>query len=171
MRKRVIAGVVAVAVVAGLYLFFKPKANDEGPIIVKNGSMTVETGGTWADNGATWRNDTGQQHHNELWVMVRRVDGQVCEDSGRPVHIDYSDTALQANFNVTGGSDPRTVLAPKGGFTRESSQRLRHGSQGDGGYITGVRVGSTALNCGLTATNLQVICIWSTPSGNPAECR
>jgi hypothetical protein len=145
---------------------FKLKAEDEGPIIVKNGSMTIDTDGTnaaWQDDGGAWSNETGKDHRGDLWVRVDLTDGTMCRPTnpGHPVQIEYSISGFRPIFNVV-GNPARTKVSPKGQLDRETNQRLRHGS-GDGGYITGVRINGTPLSCDITRDNLKAINICSSP--------
>ena len=96
---------------------FRGKAEDEGPIIVKNGSMTVDTvDGQWNDDG-DWSNDTtNAQHGGDLWVLVIYNDGSFCPASGNPatpapaqghpLHIEYSEPGFKPKFNVVGNNLP-----------------------------------------------------------------
>jgi hypothetical protein len=143
---------------------FRGKAEDEGPIIVKNGSMTIETddpNAAWQDEGGVWSNETGKDHRRNLWVRVDLTDGTMCRATGpgHPVQIEYSIAGFQPIFNVV-GNPARTKVSPKGQLDRETNQRLRHG---DGGHITGVRINGTLLTCNITRDNLKAINICSSP--------
>ena len=73
---------------------FKIKAEDEGPIIVKNGSMTIDTDGAnaaWRDDGGAWSNETGKDHRGDLWVRVDLTDGTMC----RPTNPDTRYKSIQ----------------------------------------------------------------------------
>lgn len=146
----------------------KSRSQDEGPIIVGNGSMTIDTDGQWEDDGGAWKNVTGKDNKNELWVRVDLTDGTTCKGSGHPVHVEYSAGGFKATFNVA-GNPPQTNVAPKGQLNRLTNQRLQHGSSGDGGYINLVRVNNTALNCSITQNNLKSVNICSSP--DVSECK
>jgi hypothetical protein len=162
MKKALVVGLTVAALAVAAYVISKKLSDDEAPIIVKNGSMTVDTvDGRWEEDGGSWRNETGKQHGNELWVKVVLTNSTTCRGSGHPVVIDYSAAGFQAIFNVTGGKTPRTIVAPRAQLNLETSQRLRHGAAGDGGYITGVRIGGNPLQCGITQSNLDAIHICS----------
>ena len=166
-KKKVIAAAVVVVAVA-VVIFIVTSSDDEAPIRVKNGSMTIETDGTWQEEAGNWSNETDKDHHNELWVRVDLTDGTKCKGNGHPVQVEYSAAGFKAIFNPA-GNPARTKVAPKAGLDRETNQRLRHGSSGDGGYITGVRINGTLLSCNITQNNLSVINICS--SGSVADCQ
>jgi hypothetical protein len=160
-KNLLIGGIVVVVVVAAV-VYFLTKADEEGPIIVKNGSMYVEiASGSWGDGGAHWVYESGQNHGGDLWVKVT-TNSQSCTGTGRPVQVTYSEAAFQTTFNVAAG---RTIVAPKNGFTL-NGQRLTHEGPG---YITGVRIGGNDLSCGMTSTNLVEINICS--SGSVGACQ
>ena len=167
------AGIVVVAPSA-VAAFWLLGADEEAPIIVKNGSMTVETASPaeWADSGGQWTHDSKKTHGGELWVKILVTNGPPCTGSGHPVHVDFSQAGFQANFNVAGNGSStapyRTVVTPRGQLDKESPIRLRHGTAGTG-YITGVKIGSNDLNCGITQANLNYIAICSSP--NVDECQ
>lgn len=160
MRKIVVATAVVVAVVVVWWVV--TGSEDEAPIRVRNGSMTIETDGEWMEDGGAWSNETGKKEHKgDLWVRVDRMDGTtICKGTGRPVQIEYSAGGFNALFNVV-GNPPRTKVSPKGQLTKETPKLLRHGSTG--GYITGVRINGTVLQCDITQNNLKVINICSSP--------
>ena len=166
-KKKVIAAAVVVVAVA-IVIFIVTSSDDEAPIRVKNGSMTIDTDGTWQEEGGGWSNETGKDHHNELWVRVDLTDGNTCKGNGHPVHIEYSVAGFKAILNPA-GNPVRTKVAPRAGLDLETNQRLRHGNSGDGGYITGVRINGTLLSCNITQNNLRVINICS--SGSVADCQ
>ncbi len=172
MQKNVKYAVAAVTLIVVAVVIWKivKGSEDEGPIIVKNGSITIETDGEWREDGGSWSNEPGKGkgHRGDLWVRVNLTNDNPCRGSGRPVHIEYSAGGFQANFNVV-GNPPRTKVSPKGQLNRESNQLLRHGSQNDGGYITGVKINGTTLTCPITQTNLEAIYICS--SADASACQ
>jgi len=168
MRKKIVVGAAVVAIVVAGVIIWKiiKGSEDEGPIIVKNGSMTIDTDGVWQDDGGAWSNETGKEHRNELWVRVNLTNGTTCPGSGHPVHVEYSEGGFKAIFNMA-GNPVRTKVSPKGQLSLDGAQRLRHGASG--GYITAVRINGTELTCGITQTNLDSINICS--SENDPRCR
>lgn len=147
--------------------------DDEAPIIVRNGSMHIETtDGNWTQEGSDWSNETpaGKVHDNDLWVAVVSTTGSKCTAPapGHPVIIRYSAPGVQAHFNP-GGNPIRTKVKLTGQWNRDDDHRLSHGSAGDGGHISEVRVGGTLLACDLTASNLRAINICS--SADVTACR
>lgn len=171
MRK-VLFVVVALAITAFACSKSKIKADDEGPIIVKNGSMTVDTTdntGKWSEDQGEWSQETtGKTHHGDLWVLVIYNDGTFCPavgtpaqpapKQGTPVKIEYSESNFNPMFKLNGNRDKTRVS--KQDLAKESDQRLRHGQQGDGGYITHVK----DLDCDITKENLNQIKICSSES-------
>jgi hypothetical protein len=162
---KVALAVTAVIVVA-VVVYQVVKTDEEPPIIVKNGSMIVD-GEAWSDETAHWRHASGgSQNDNELWVLIRLKNGTTCGPAqGRPVHVEYHEpngSTFIATINLA-GSDPRMIVAPKGGFEKDSTNArlLRHATDKDGGYITGVRVNKTAVSCDITQDNLDYIRICS----------
>ena len=146
-------------------------SQDEGPIIVQNGSMVIVTASDaeWQDDsGGAWTNETGKDHRGELWVRVDLTDGTPCMGSGHPVQVDYSVGGFKAMFNVV-GNPARTKVSPKGQLEKETNQRLRHGTAGDGGYVTGVKINGQDLTCNITRDNLVSINICS--SQDDTKCR
>lgn len=166
--KRVAAAVIVVVGAVIVWLVVTG-SEDEAPIIVKNGSMTIETGGEWQEDGGTWSHESGKGHQNNLWVRVDLTNGATCKGTGHPVRVDYSIQGFQAIFTVAGGSTPKTKVAPRAGLNRETPKRLRHGSQGDGGHITAVRIGANQLSCDITQNTLSAINICS--SANVPACQ
>jgi hypothetical protein len=137
------------------------KSQDEGPIIVQNGSMTVDTteGGKWQGGVGVWKNVTGKDHKGDLWVRIDLKGGTSCKGSasGHPVHVKSS-----AGFNTTiNVAAKQTVVAPRGGFTREMSDtRLRHAGSG---HITSVDIKGKPITCNITEDNLVSVNICSSP--------
>lgn len=181
MRRPMFCGVGAIATVGvvgfmaiGLVGCSKGFSNDdEAPIIVRNGSMHIETtDGTWTAEGSDWSNGTpsNKVHRNDLWVAVVSTTGAKCiaPAPGHPVIIRYSDPAVQAHFNP-GGNPVRTKVKLTGQWNRDDDHRLSHGTAGDGGHITEVRIGGTLLACDLTASSLSAINICS--ASTRAECK
>ena len=167
MQKKAVYAAVGVAiVVVAIVIWITTVSEDEGPIIVKNGSMVIDTDGAWQEDGGAWSNETGKDHKGDLWVRVNLQGGTKCAGSGRPVHVEYSVGGFNAIFNVA-GNPARTKVSPKGQLVADGAQRLRHGAAG--GYITGVRIGGTALSCGITQNNLEAINICS--SRDVTDCQ
>jgi len=149
------------------------KSQDEGPIIVQNGSMTIDTrDGEWQAAGGGWKNVTGKDFENkkELWVRVDLKDG-TCKGSGHPVQVEYSVGGFKAIFSIAGGKKPQTIASPRGRgkLERETGQRLRHGKSGDGGYIERVKISGTTFSCNITEDNLKAVNICSSP--DVSECK
>src|SRR3954463_10234544 len=106
MRGKVIfrvAAVVIVLAVVALVLLRIRASQDEGPIIVGNGSIDIQTvDGQWQDGNSEWINQTsGTVNSGELWVKVTSSTG-TCRASGKPVHIDYSVPGNQVTFTTSG---------------------------------------------------------------------
>ena len=161
---------LAIAAIVGyvIYKRFSGFANDEAPIIVKNGSMTVEIRqGAWVNGGTHWGHVTGNQSDDDLWVQIDLTSGPCPVISGNQVHIDYSGGGPQTTFHA---SNTGTRLTPRSEFAQETPDRLRRGSSDDGGHITGVRAGSQQ-GCQITQQTLRVICIWTNPDFDPARCQ
>ena len=114
MRKKlyVTGAVIVIAVVAIIWQRIK-SSEDEGPIIVKNGSIEIETvGGEWKDGNSEWINQTtGAMNANDLWVKVTSSTG-TCRASGKPVHIQYSQPSVHVVF--TSGFARDTARHPSG---------------------------------------------------------
>jgi hypothetical protein len=175
MRSVVFVIITLVLIAAAGCRYFKIKVEDEGPIIVKNGSMTVDTDdpkAKWTEeNGQDqWSNETGKEHHNDLWVLVVLNDNTKCGPlQGKPVQIDYSDASFNPQFKVV-GNPPRTKVTPSSKFILETDQRLRHrkaNDDNDGEYITGVKVQGQTLQCDYTKLKAIYIC----SSGDVADCK
>jgi len=166
MRRVVIVIVVLVFIVStGCRRRF---AEDEGPIIVKNGSMTVDTDAKWTDDTNQWSNETDKNHHGELYVRVDLTDGNKCTGSGHPVHIETNESSFTAKFNVV-GNPSRTKVTPKNDFTQQSDQRLKHDDSGTATYITKVKINGSDLSCNITKDNLVAVSICSSP--DVAACK
>jgi len=153
--------------------WLKIKSQDEGPIIVQNGSMNIDTANDaeWTGENGQWSNETGKDHGGDLWVWVylKGSTDPACSGQGTPVEIDYSEGGFKAKFDVVGNNPPRTKASPKGQLDMKSKQRLVHG-EGDNGYITGVEIHNQPLmNCTITSTNLTSIHICST--GDQQKCK
>ena len=142
------------------------KAEDEGPIIVRNGSLTVDTSDTsakWTDDGDWSHETTDKMHHGDLWVLVLLKDGSKCPASGQPeqgspVQIDYSEAGFKAMFKVVGNNPPRTKVSPKNDFRKASDQQIVH----DGtGHVTGIKINGHDLSCAGIDTQLDQIKICS----------
>jgi hypothetical protein len=155
-------------------LFFG--SDEEAPIIVKNGSMHLITEDKWVENGTTsWSNETPSDkiHRDQFWVKVMLTDNTECTDIGKPVMITYSDTAFHALFTpgpAVNPNDRRTQVTPPKPKLElvdvNNPTDLRHGADGDGNYITGVKVGGGQPLCGdLTKEKLKEVRICS--SDNP----
>lgn len=165
-----VIGLLVFIVSAGCRLF-QIKAEDEGPIIVKNGTMTVDTKddtGEWNDDG-DWSHDTnGKIHGGKLWVLViyknasfcPAVSSQPVPKEGDKVDVNYSDGNFKAKFKVVGNNPPRTKVA-KNDLVKKTDQRLQHGQDGDGGFITSVDIDNQPLDCQITKDNLDQIKICS----------
>jgi hypothetical protein len=179
MRKVVFVTIALVLIAAAGCRYFRIKVEDEGPIIVKNGSMTVDTAddtGQWNDDG-DWSNDTtGKQHGGDLWVLVIYKDGSFCPSSGspvkpdpahgHPVQIESTDSNFKPKFNVAGSNPPRTKVSPKNDFVRDNAnhKRLQHEQAGE--YIKGVKLpggggGDQDLQCDFDPAKLNQIKICS----------
>jgi hypothetical protein len=138
------------------------RSQDEGPIIVQNGSMTIDTvtDAEWKEDGGNWSNETGKDHQGDLWVRVEFTDGTICSNHGWPLQIDYSAGGFGATFTV-GGNPKRTKVGPKGQLNNDTKQRLSHGSSGE--YINGVKINGQTLPCTITQNNLKSIMVCSSP--------
>lgn len=160
MRNRaVVAAASAVLLIAlGVVIVQRIRASDdEGPIIVKNGSINIETiDGVWQDGGSDWINETGKANSGELWVKVTSSTG-TCRASGKPVHIQYSEPSVQAIFTTSGmWWFSKTRVSPKSGIARVDSKHLRAGTAGDGGHITEVRTQNATCSLSPTSANVEI---------------
>jgi len=159
MRSKVIfrvAAVVIVLAVVALVLLRIRASQDEGPIIVGNGSIDIQTiDGQWQDGNSEWINQTsGTVNSGELWVKVTSSTG-TCRASGKPVHIDYSVPGNQVTFTTSGlWWFSKTRVSPKSAIALVDSKHLRAGTPGDGGHITEVRTQN--LTCTLSANSSNV---------------
>ena len=160
MRK--IAYVTAAVVVVGLLAFLWMKggpSDDEGPIIVKNGSIEIETvDGQWKDGEDAWVNETtGKHNHKDLWVKVTSSTG-TCRGVGQPIRVQYSKSNDRAVFS-TGGSflgRPRTRVGPETAITFVDSKHLRAGTAGDGGHIAAVQARSVTCRIEAERANVEI---------------
>ena len=165
-----LAGIVAAGCTRGI------KSQDEGPIIVQNGSMSIDTarGAKWSpeDSNGQWSNETGKNHGGDLWVYVyfKGSTAAACSGQGTPVEIAYTPGSFKAKFDVVGnGSSARTKASPKGQLEKISDQRLEYGEHGVG-YIDHVELHNQTLpNCNITISNLDSIHICST--GDTTHCK
>jgi hypothetical protein len=172
MRK--IAYVTAAVVVVGLLAFLWMKggpSDDEGPIIVKNGSIEIETvDGQWKDDEDAWVNETtGKHNHNDLWVKVTSSTG-TCRGVGQPIRVQYSKSNDRAVFS-TGGSflgRPRTRVGPETAITFVYSKHLRAGTAGDGGHIAAVQAQSVTCRLEADSSNVE-ISICSSPTAKACQ--
>jgi len=160
MRNRalIVAASAALLVALGIYIVQRIRASDdEGPIIVKNGSINIETiGGDWQDGGSDWINETGKGNGGELWVKVTSSTG-TCRASGKPVHIQYSEPSVHVIFTTSGmWWTSRTRVSPKSGIARVDGQHLRAGNAGDGGHITEVRTQNVTCPLSPTSANVEI---------------
>ena len=159
MRSKVIfrvAAVVIVLAVVALVLLRIRASQDEGPIIVGNGSIDIQTiDGQWQDGNSEWINQTsGTVNSGELWVKVTSSTG-TCRASGKPVHIGYSVPGNQVTFTTSGlWWFSTTRVSPKSAIAFVDSKHLRGGTPGDGGHITEVRTQN--LTCTLSANSSNV---------------
>ncbi len=159
MRNRVLLTVVlAVTFVALAAVIWQRirASQDEGPIIVRNGSINIETqDGQWQDGNSEWINQTsGTVNSGELWVKVTSSTG-TCRASGKPVHIQYSVPGNQVTFTTSGvWWFSKTRVSPKSAIALVDSKHLRAGTAGDGGHITEVRTQN--LTCTLSANSSNV---------------
>jgi len=194
MRRVVYVTIALVLIAAASCSRFAPRFDDEGPIIVKNGSMTIDTAdttATWEEKG-DWSNETtNKQHGGDLWVLVIYKDRSFCpatsdnppkpnpqRANGRPLHIEYTEPNFNAKFNVVAGgpgNPTRTKVSPKNDFARDQTdhKRLTHGRAADGESITGVKFPGTGggqdqnLDCNFHPAKLDQIKICS----SEAKCK
>jgi hypothetical protein len=159
MRGKVIfrvAAVVIVLAVVALVLLRIRASQDEGPIIVGNGSIHIQTiDGQWQDGNSEWINQTsGTVNAGELWVKVTSSTG-TCRASGKPVHIGYSVPGNEVTFTTSGvWWFSKTRVSPKSRLVLIDPKHLRAGTPGDGGHITEVRTQN--LTCSLSAASANV---------------
>jgi hypothetical protein len=160
MRNRVLIalGAAALSVAVALFIWQRIRVSeDEGPIIVKNGSIEIETiDGEWKDGGNDWFKDSpGRVNGGDLWVKVTSSTG-TCRANGKPVHIQYSVPGNQVTFTTSGAWwFSKTRVTPKSGIARVDGTHLRAGAAGDGGHITEVRAQN--LTCSLSPSSANVV--------------
>jgi len=159
MRKKlyVTAAVIVIAVVAIIWQRVK-SSEDEGPIIVKNGSIEIETvGGEWKEGNNEWINQTtGTMNANDLWVKVTSSTG-TCRGVGKPVHIQYSQPSVHLVFTTSGmWWTAKTRVSPKAGVALVDRTHLRAGTAGDGGHITEVRAQNQTCTLSADSMNVEV---------------
>ena len=159
MRKKAFIGVaigVLLLVVAVTIWLRVRLSEDEGPIIVKNGSIEIETvDGEWKDGGSDWFKDSpGRINSGDLWVKVTSSTG-TCRAMGKPVHVLYSVPGNQVTFTTSGmWWFSKTRVTPKSAVAFVDGKHLRAGTAGDGGHITEVRAQN--LTCSLSSTSANV---------------
>jgi hypothetical protein len=157
-------------VLVGLFILQKIRsADEEGPIIVKNGSIDIETlDGEWKDGKSEWINQTsGTINSNDLWVKVTSSTG-TCRAMGKPVHIQYSEPGVQVTFTTSGmWWFAKTRVAPKSAIARVDGKHLRAGTAGSG-HITEVRAQN--LTCSL-APDSQNVRIAICSSSKVTDCQ
>jgi hypothetical protein len=159
MRKRAFIGVaigVLLLVVAVTIWLRVRLSEDEGPIIVKNGSIEIETvDGEWKDGGSDWFKDSpGRINSGDLWVKVTSSTG-TCRAMGKPVHVQYSVPGNQVTFTTSGAWWwSKTRVSPRSGIASVDGKHLRAGTSSDGGHITEVRAQN--LTCSLSSTSANV---------------
>ena len=173
MRRKLfltVAIAVLALIVAAFVLARIRASQDEGPIIVQNGSIDIETGdGEWKDGGNHWFKDSpGTVNGGDLWVKVTSSTG-TCRATGKPVHIEYSVPGNQVTFTTTGmWWFAKTIVTPRSGIALVDRQHLRAGSPGDGGHITEVRAQSQTCSLTPQSQNVRIaICSSSTVT----DCR
>ena len=159
MRKKVLAtAVLVLAVIVGVFILLRIRAADEeGPIIVKNGSIEIATlDGEWQDGNSEWINQTtGRINANDLWVKVTSSTG-TCRAVGKPVHIQYSDPGVQVTFTTSGiWWFTKTRVTPKSAITRVDGKHLRAGTAGSG-HITEVRAQNLTCSLASDSQNVQI---------------
>jgi len=162
MRRRkvvfAVAAAVIVLVIAGVIWQRIRSSQDEGPIIVQNGSIDIQTlDGEWQDGNTDWINQTsGTINSNELWVKVTSSTG-TCRASGKPVHIQYSDPSVHVIFTTQGmWWTAKTRVSPKSSIAFVDGKHLRAGTAGDGGHITEVRAQNTTCSLSPTSANVRI---------------
>lgn len=173
MRRKLfltVAIAVLALIVAAFVLLRIRASQDEGPIIVQNGSIDITTiDGEWKDGGNDWFKDSpGTVNGGDLWVKVTSSTG-TCRAMGKPVHIEYSVPGNQVTFTTSGmWWFSKTRVTPRSGIALVDRQHLRAGSPGDGGHITEVRAQNLTCSLSPTSTNVQInIC----SSGKVADCQ
>jgi hypothetical protein len=162
MRSKVFVRFAAAAIVLIVAAFVWQRirsSQDEGPIIVQNGSIDIETiDGEWKDGNSEWINQTsGTLNANELWVKVTSSTG-TCRASGKPVHVQYSAPGVQAIFTTSGmWWLAKTRVSPRSGIAFVDGKHLRAGAAGAGGHITEVRAQSQTCSLSPQSQNVRIV--------------
>jgi hypothetical protein len=164
-------GVAAITVAIAVFIWQRIKSSqDEGPIIVGNGSIEIQASdGEWKDGNSEWINQTsGTINANELWVKVTSSTG-TCRASGKPVRVQYSDPNVHATFTTSGmWWFAKTRVTPRSAIAFVDGKHLRAGNPGDGGHITEVRAQSQTCSLSPESQNVRIaIC----SSGKVADCQ
>jgi hypothetical protein len=161
MRSRILftAAIAAITVALAVFIWQRIRSSqDEGPIIVGNGSIDIQTlDGEWKDGGSDWFKDSpGTVNSGDLWVKVTSSTG-TCRAIGKPVHIQYSVPGNQVTFTTSGmWWFAKTRVTPRSGIAFVDSKHLRAGSPGDGGHITEVRAQNLTCSLSPTSANVQI---------------
>ena len=161
MRRKLfftVAIAVLALIVAAFVLLRIRASQDEGPIIVQNGSIDITTiDGEWKDGGNDWFKDSpGTVNGGDLWVKVTSSTG-TCRAIGKPVHIQYSVPGVQVMFTTSGAWWwSKTRVTPKSGTAYVDGKHLRAGAASDGGHITEVRAQNLTCSLSPTSANVQV---------------
>ena len=173
MRGRILftASIAAISIAIALFIWQRIKSSqDEGPIIVQNGSIDIQASdGVWTDGNSEWINQTsGTVNASQLWVKVTSSTG-TCRANGKPVHVQYSVPGVQVTFTTSGmWWLAKTRVTPRSGIALVDSKHLRAGNPGDGGHITDVRAQSGTCSLSPTSQNVRIaIC----SSGNVPDCQ
>jgi hypothetical protein len=156
--KMAAAAAFLVLLIAGVFILQRIRAADEeAPIIVRNGSIDIETmDGEWQDGGNDWINETsGKINGGDLWVKVTSSTG-TCRAVGKPVHIQYRVPGNQVTFTTSGfWVWSKTRVSPKSGINYVDGKHLRAGTANDAGHITEVRAQN--LTCSLSPASANVV--------------
>lgn len=172
MRRKVYlrAAALAIVIVAVALVWQRIRSSqDEGPIIVQNGSIDIETlDGEWKDGNSDWINQTsGTVNSNDLWVKVTSSTG-TCRAMGKPVHVQYSESSVHVTFTTSGmWWFAKTRVTPKSAIARVDGKHLRAGPAGSG-HITEVRTQN--LTCSL-APDSQNVRIAICSSSKVTDCQ
>jgi hypothetical protein len=173
MRSRILftGAIAAITVAIAVFLWQRIRSSqDEGPIIVQNGSIDIQTiDGEWKDGNSEWINQTsGTVNSNQLWVKVTSSTG-TCRASGKPVQVQYSEPSVHAIFTTSGmWWFAKTRVTPRSGIAFVDGKHLRAGSAGDGGHITEVRAQSQTCSLSPESQNVRItIC----SSSQVADCQ
>ena len=159
MRARILftAAIAAISVALAVFVWQRIKSSqDEGPIIVGNGSIEIQTtDGEWKDGGSDWFKDSpGRINSGDLWVKVTSSTG-TCRAMGKPVHVQYSVPGNQVTFTTSGAWWwSKTRVSPRSGIASVDGKHLRAGTSSDGGHITEVRAQN--LTCSLSSASANV---------------